>query len=91
MNEFIRRVRFRRDHRWAPGRMSGYLDGELASSRRTRLERHAEECPECRRLLVSLRGMLVALQSLPPPDGGVDALQIAASVRLRLREPRGLD
>jgi anti-sigma factor RsiW len=89
MTEFFRRARFRRDHRWAPGHMSAYLDGELASSGRARLERHAKECPECRRLLVSLRGMLVALQSLPPPDGGVDALQIAASVRLRLREPPG--
>jgi anti-sigma factor RsiW len=69
--------------------MSAYVDGELASSRRTRLERHAKECPECRRLLASLRKMLGALSSLPPPAGEVDALQIAASVRLRLPEPPG--
>jgi anti-sigma factor RsiW len=67
--------------------MSAYLDGELASSRRTRMERHVKVCPECRRLLASLRRMLGALHGLPPPAGGADALQIAASVRLRLREP----
>ena len=69
--------------------MSAYLDGELAPRRRTRLERHAHQCPECRRLLADLRTMLGVLQALPPPAGGVDALQLAASVRRRLSEPPG--
>jgi anti-sigma factor RsiW len=67
--------------------MSAYLDGELAPGRRTRMERHTGECPDCRGLLASLRRMLAALYRLPPPGAGADALQIAASVRLRLREP----
>jgi anti-sigma factor RsiW len=87
MSAFFYRVGFRRDHRWAPNHMSDYLDGELASSRRRRIERHAEECPDCRRLLAVLRRMLGALHRLAPPAGGVDAMQIAASVRLRLGEP----
>ena len=87
MSEFVSRVRFRRDHRWAPDRMSAYLDEELESSRRSRMERHTEECAECRRLLDGLRRMLGTLHRLPTPDGGANALQIATSVRARLREP----
>jgi len=67
--------------------MSAYLDGELGSSARARIERHTQDCPECRRLLDGLRRMLGALHHLSPPSGGADALAIAASVRGRLDEP----
>jgi anti-sigma factor RsiW len=67
--------------------MSDYLDGELASSRRRRMERHASECPKCRRVLAMLRRMVGALHRVPPPVGGAEARQIAASVRRRLGEP----
>jgi anti-sigma factor RsiW len=87
MSEFFDRARFTLDHRWAPDHMSTYLDGELGPSQRRRMERHARECPECRRLLAGLRRMLGALRRLPPPAGGADAVQIAASVRARLRDP----
>jgi anti-sigma factor RsiW len=87
MSELFQRVRFRRDHRWAPGYMSAYLDKELASSRRARMERHATDCPECHRLLSGLRVLVGALQRLPSPAGGTDQLALASSVRLRLREP----
>jgi putative zinc finger protein len=87
MSKFRYRLRFGRDHRWAPRRMSAYLDGELAVVPRARMERHARECPECRRLLAGLRQTMAALHRLPALDGGADPVQIAASVRLRLREP----
>jgi anti-sigma factor RsiW len=87
MSEPMYRARFLSDHRWTPGRMSDYLDGELGSSRRTRLERHVRDCPECGRLLADLRRILDALHRLPSPRGEADALAIAASVRLRLTEP----
>jgi anti-sigma factor RsiW len=90
MSEFFYRVRFRRDHRWAPVHMSGYLDAELASSRRTRMERHVTECSQCRRLLATLRQLLDALHRLPAPTGTAAALQMADSVRRRLKEPPGL-
>jgi anti-sigma factor RsiW len=80
-------LRFGRDHRWAPRRMSAYLDGELAVMPRSRMERHARECPECRRLLAGLRQTMAALHRLASPDGGADPVQVAASVRLRLGEP----
>jgi anti-sigma factor RsiW len=87
MGELMHRARFRRDHRWAPGRMSAYLDGELTSSRRTRLERHTRECEQCRRVLTSLRELITVLDRLPSPADGSGALQLAASVRLRLPDP----
>lgn len=77
---------FRQDHRWAPGRMSDYLDRELAPAGRTRMEHHLGECAECRRLLAGLRRTVDALHRLSAPSPGVDAPHIAASVRTRLSE-----
>ena len=81
------RVRFRRDHGWAPGRMSEYLDGELAPPGRARLERHMHDCPECARLLTGLRAVVQGLGRLPAPAAGHGATHIAAAVRGRLGEP----
>jgi anti-sigma factor RsiW len=87
MSTVLDRERFRRDHRWAPGRMSDFLDGDLAARGRTRMERHLGECAQCRRLLAGLRLTLAALHRLPVPGGRVDALELAASVRVRLARP----
>ena len=88
MSTSLDREHFGRDHRWATGRMSDYLDGELAPARRARIERHLGECAKCRRLLDGLRGTVAALHRLTPPEDGVDALAIATSVRGRLGERR---
>jgi anti-sigma factor RsiW len=85
MSGLLDREHFRRDHRWGPRRMSDYLDDELAPAGRTRMERHLGECAECTRLLAGLRRTLDGLHRLSVPRG-VDALQIAASVRARLYE-----
>jgi anti-sigma factor RsiW len=87
MSNVLHRARFKRDHRWAPGHMSGYLDGELASRARARMQRHVDECPECRGVLRSLRRMLARLQGLQPGSRAVEAPDIAAAVRARLHEP----
>jgi anti-sigma factor RsiW len=87
MDELVQRLRFRRDHRWAPGRMSDYREGDLSPRRRARIERHLGECRECDRLLAGLRLVVDALRRVPLPEGP-DAGQIAASVRARLGEPR---
>ena len=86
MSELLDRERFRRDHRWARGRMSDYLDGELTLARRTRMEDHLGECAECRRLLAALRRILDGLHRFPMPSEGVGALSIVALVRGRLSE-----
>jgi anti-sigma factor RsiW len=85
MSNPLHRVRFRLDHRWAPPHMSDYLDDELGSGNRRRMERHVGECEECRRLLAGLGEMLRVLGGLATPGGG-DAVRIAASVRLRIQE-----
>ena len=87
MNNVLHRARFMRDHRWAPDHMSAYLDDELASRSRARLERHTGECAECRGVLHSLRRMLGRLHGLPTAKR--EAPDIAAAVRARLHEPHG--
>jgi anti-sigma factor RsiW len=67
--------------------MSGYLDGELAAAARSRMERHARDCPECDRLLAGLRAVVAGLGRLPAPEGTIDGAQLAAAVRARLDEP----
>jgi anti-sigma factor RsiW len=66
--------------------MSEYLDRELASAGRSRMERHLAECADCRRLLAGLRQTLDGLHRLSDAGAGANALQIAASVRARLSE-----
>jgi anti-sigma factor RsiW len=67
--------------------MSDYLDGELASTGRARMDRHIGECEECRRVLAGLRVMLEGLHRASGRGGEVDAVEIATAVRARLREP----
>ena len=89
MSKLLHRARFKRDHRWAPDHMSAYLDDELASRLRARLERHTGECAECRGVLHSLRRMLGRLHGLPSASAKREAPDIAAAVRARLHEPHG--
>ena len=64
--------------------MSAYLDGDLASRPRLRLERHTGECAECRRVLRSLRRMLERVRGLPVTSR--ETPDIASAVRRRLRD-----
>jgi anti-sigma factor RsiW len=84
MSQFSHRVRFWRDHRWAPRQMSAYLDRELRPRHQVRMKRHLEECAQCRRLLEGLSRMLDALRQLPAQAESVYAAQLAAAVRRRL-------
>ncbi|MGZ4193673.1 MAG: anti-sigma factor family protein [Solirubrobacteraceae bacterium] len=67
--------------------MSEYVDGEMTIGGRARMERHTRECPECDRVLMGLRALVQRLGRLPAPDGGANAVRIAAAVRGRLGEP----
>jgi anti-sigma factor RsiW len=87
MSSFLHRARFRMDHRWAPDRMSDYLDDELPSGGRARLEHHVGECLECRRVLAGLRAMLQTLHGLPAGGDQVEAVRIATAVRSQLGRP----
>jgi anti-sigma factor RsiW len=87
MTGFAARVRFRRDHRWAPGHMSSYVDGELSAAGRRRMDRHVGDCAQCRRLLAGLRATVDALSGLSAPGESFDPLRLAASVRMRIQPP----
>jgi anti-sigma factor RsiW len=82
----IDRLRFALDHRWAPDRMSEYLDAELDPRDRDRLERHARDCPECEQLLRELKAILVELGSMRGGAGGEVAAAVLAGVHERLAE-----
>jgi anti-sigma factor RsiW len=68
--------------------MSGYIDGELATSRGRRLERHVDECDECRRVLRGLERMVGRLHRIGIPAEAPDPRKLAARVRERLEERR---
>ena len=87
MSTLWHELRFRRDHRWTPPHMSAYLDSDLRTRARARLEHHTAECPECRSVLDDLRRMLALLQSAPPPEPVADGPAIATAVLRRLHEP----
>ena len=85
MTSLWQRSRFRRDHRWTPGHISAYLDNDLAARARARLERHVADCPECRRILHTMRRMLGLLGGASAQTPG-EAPDITAAVIRRLGE-----
>lgn len=73
IRRWLEKRRFMREHRWTGARFSAYLDRELTERERQRLEAHAGICPECRRMLASLRRTMEGLRGLsrdpsPPTD-----------------------
>ena len=76
----LRQLRLRRDHRWTPGQLSPYLDGELSAGARRRVLRHVDDCPECHGVLHSLRRMLDVLATMRSPE------PVAEQLVLRFRE-----
>lgn len=65
--------------------MSEYVDGELKPQQQRRLAAHEEICPDCHRVVRTLRGMLARLRGLPaadPPPGR----QVADDVLARISE-----
>lgn len=78
IRHFLEKRRFMREHRWTSARMSAYLDRELSERERHRLEAHAGICPECKRMLATLRKTLEGLRDLSrdssPPTGLADSV-----------------
>lgn len=48
--------------------MSDYVDGELRPRQQRRLAAHEEICPDCHRVVRTLRGMLARLRGMPAAD-----------------------
>jgi anti-sigma factor RsiW len=74
-------LRFHADHRFTQRHASNYLDGELDRGGLARVARHAGRCPECRRMLATLRRAVTGLMGLRT-DQPTD---LADSVIRRLR------
>jgi anti-sigma factor RsiW len=72
------------DHQWSQQHLSHYVEGDLASRDRRRLERHAGQCVDCGRGLRAVRAMLRALagaaaEDVRAPVGILDRARAAAS------------
>jgi len=55
----------RSEHRWIKENLSAYIDGELSPAETARVERHLEQCEQCRRELDSLTQTVHLLNRLP--------------------------
>jgi anti-sigma factor RsiW len=81
IRRFLERRRFMREHRWTHSHLSDYVDEALPDPERRRAEEHIGICPECRRVLATLRRMLEGLHALRAPaqpsvaDGVIERLR----------------
>lgn len=57
-------MRFMREHRWTHERLSQYLDQELGPAERGRVEEHVGVCPDCHRVLATLRRTVERIRTL---------------------------
>lgn len=73
----IARMRFMREHRWTHAHLSGYLDSQLSADATARVKEHTGVCPECHRVLATLRRTLAGLRQIgaePAPAGVADTV-----------------
>ena len=71
----------RDDHEWSQRHLSHYVEGDLRTRARRRLDRHAAECPECNRGLRAIKALL----SLIPGIDGRSEIRAPGSVFDRVR------
>jgi predicted anti-sigma-YlaC factor YlaD len=65
IRRLLERRRFMREHEWTHAHLSDYLDDDLSRPERDRIEEHVGMCPQCRRVLRTLRRTLENLMDLP--------------------------
>jgi hypothetical protein len=70
------------DHRWAQRHLSRYLDGDLSSRGRRRLDRHSRDCADCGGSIRAMRALIYAAQGLGGPAGVRAPVTIFDRVRL---------
>ncbi len=83
-------MRFVGDHRFTHAQASNYLDEDLDTAARRRVEHHAHVCPPCMRFVESLRRTVSALNGLGDSDRATSATDMSAgdAVIARLRDER---
>jgi anti-sigma factor RsiW len=73
------------DHRWAQRHLSDYVDGELSSRGRRRLDRHALGCADCGDGIRAMRALVYAVHGLGraagvrAPDTIFDRVRLAGA------------
>lgn len=81
------RARTNREHRFAAGNLSAYIDGQLTAAERSRVERHVAACADCGRDLETLRRTVALLRHVPvrpvPRSFALPASARAAQARHR--------
>jgi anti-sigma factor RsiW len=80
MSFLLDRLRVVRDHAWVGAHASEYLDGELGSRGRARVERHIARCHACRELLRGLERLVSALGQLRHDHGGESAAAVRGAM-----------
>jgi anti-sigma factor RsiW len=69
------------DHEWSQRHLSHYVEGDLRTRARRRLERHARGCADCSRGIRAMRALVHAAQGL----GGLAAARAPATIFDRVR------
>lgn len=70
------------EHAWSQQHLSHYVEDDLSSRARRRLELHAQECPECSRGIRSMRALLRLLYGTRERSGARAPASIFERVRL---------
>lgn len=63
MADLLRRI----EHRFCQGNLSSYFDGQLPQRAMERVQRHLEQCQECRQDLEALQHTVALLRGMPRP------------------------
>lgn len=82
-------MRFMREHRWTHDRLSQYLDRELQPGEQERVEEHVGLCPDCHRVLATLRRTVESIRAIaarPAEPEAPGESKIAGGVIERLRK-----
>jgi anti-sigma factor RsiW len=81
IRRYLANRRYMPEHLWTHAHLSEYLDGQLRPDYVARVEAHAGICPNCTRVLATLRRSLRSLRALHGEPAGV-----ADGVIARMRE-----
>ncbi len=77
---------FLREHRWTTAHLSEYIDRELEEPQSERVAEHVRLCPECHRMLATLRRTVSGLRALRDHPPGAPGEGVADGVLGRIRE-----
>ena len=83
------RFRFMREHRWTHAHLSQYLDRELQAAERERVAEHVGLCPDCHRVLATLRRTVESIRAIGAKPDEPEVLgesKLAGGVIERLRK-----